>query len=206
MRKIRESGEDGHRHFERDNAFSNIKRVHHGADYVKTVRDSAGRVRQEPHEVKKNNSPLSKLQKKTHGLKVDRYVDTPYGPVRKTENRNGEEIKQDPFTGKWKKVRKRDNSGFSGQLGYGGVSKSKKQGGFDSMLGLGGNSSRPRNSNRSRNSSGFDSMLGLGGGSGGSRSSPRRKSNDYGFGSGLNDMFGSGGSSKKRRSSSGWGF
>src|SRR6267142_6452158 len=77
MRKIRESGEDGQRHFEQDNAFSKIKRVHHGADYVKTVSDSAGRERPEPHEVKKNNSPLSELQKKTHGLKVDRYVDTP---------------------------------------------------------------------------------------------------------------------------------
>jgi hypothetical protein len=156
MRKIRESGKDGERHFEQDNAFSEIKRVHHGADYVKPVRDSAGRIRNEPHEVKRNNSPLSKLQKKTHGLKVDRYVDTPYGTVKKTYNRNGDQIKQDAFTGKWQKVKKRDSSGFDSMFGAGGSSRSRSnQNGFGSGLGdmFGSGSSKRKRS--SSNSWGF---------------------------------------------------
>ena len=110
MEKIRESGKQGEKNFERDNMFSKVKRVYHGADYEVEVRDSIGRIRKEKHEVKRNNSPLSKLQKKTHGLKVDRYEETPFGDVKKTYNRNGDELKKDPLTGKWSKVKKRDKS------------------------------------------------------------------------------------------------
>jgi|APSaa5957512535_1039671.scaffolds.fasta_scaffold03375_13 hypothetical protein len=126
MEKIRESGKQGERNFERDNTFSKIKRVHHGADYEVTVRDSAGRERTEKHEVKRNNSPLSKLQKKTHGLKVDRYEKTPLGDVRKTYNRNGDELKKDPWTGKWNKVRKKDKSMLTSLFESNSSSKSKK--------------------------------------------------------------------------------
>ena len=126
MENIRESGKQGERNFERDNIFSKIKRVHHGADYEVTVRDSAGRERTEKHEVKRNNSPLSKLQKKTHGLKVDRYEKTPLGDVRKTYNRNGDELKKDPLTGKWNKVRKRDKSMLTSLFESNSSSKPKK--------------------------------------------------------------------------------
>lgn len=54
---------------------------------------------------------------------------------------------------------------------------------------------------RRKKSSGFDSMFGLG-----SSSNTSRKNNNSGFGSGLNDMFGSGGSKRKRNSSGSWGF
>ena len=130
MQKIRESGKQGERNFERDNTFSKIKRVYHGADYEVTVRDSAGRERKEKHEVKRNNSQVSKLQKKTHGLKVDRYEKTLFGDVHKTENRNGDEIKKDPMTGKWKKVRKRDSSVFGGLSSSGSSNKPKTNTGF----------------------------------------------------------------------------
>ena len=148
MRKIRESGKEGERRFEQDNAFSKVKRVHHGADYEKIVHDSAGRERKIPYEVKQNDSPLSKLQKKTHGLRVIRYVNGPYGKVKKMYNRNNEEIQEVPFTNRVKKVRKQNRSIFNVQLGSGGISQSRPRSssGFDSMFGLGGSSSRRKSS------------------------------------------------------------
>lgn len=189
MRKIRESGEEGQRYFEQDNAFSNVKRVHHGADYVKTVRDSAGRIRKEPHEVKRNNSPLSKKQKKTWGLKVDRYSNTQYGFVEKrTYNRFGDEIHQDPLTGRWSKVKKRDNN----PLGMKTTSNN-----------LFGSNTRS-NKNRSNDfGSGINNMFGFGSSSSSKRS---RRNDNYGLGYGLNDMFGSGSSGRRKKNTDSWGF
>ena len=187
IRENQSRGKGGEEHIKSKYEFNGYKvtRTGKGHDFRAEKRDWwTGKKESKVIEVKTGNSPLSDLQKKKkrqYGSKyvVERLDHTPFGYVSQDD------------TYKMKRPTKKET---------------KRSSGFDSMLGLGGNSSRPRNSNRSRSSSGFDSMFGLGGGSGGSRSSPRRKSNDYGFGSGLNDMFGSGGSSKKRRSSSGWGF
>lgn len=126
MRKIRESGKEGEKHFEIDNSLSEYKRTGHGSDYEKTVYDSAGRKRKEPHEIKRNNSRLSKLQKKTRGLKVDRYVDTGYGVSKKTEDRFGNELEQDPLTRKWKKMKKRNNNYVLGNV-FGSSSTKKRR-------------------------------------------------------------------------------
>ena len=125
MDKIRQSGKDGERHFEQDNTFSKIERVHHGADYQKTVHDSSGRERVVPYEVKRNNSPLSRLQKKTRGLRVVKYIDTPYGQVKKMYDRFGNEKRENPLTNKFERVRKRDTL-EGGLLGFGSSSKPKK--------------------------------------------------------------------------------
>lgn len=196
MRKIRESGKQGERNFEWDNALSRIKKVHRGRDYDKYVRDSSGRIRREPHEVKRNNSPLSKVQKKTWGLKVDRYVDTPYGTQKITENRAGERLEQDPLTGKWSKKRKKDrlasifgsgssegrkrhsrkvkNDPLASLFGSGSSDKRKKPSGYDSLFGS-GSSSRSR-----RKSSGYDSMWGTSS----SKSATKSNANIWGSSSG----------------------
>lgn len=185
MEKIRESGKQGERHFEYDNALSRYKRVHQGADYVKYVRDSAGRTRKEPHEVKRNNSPLSKKQKKTWGLKVDRYIDTPYGVEKVTENRAKERLKQDPLTGKWHKVRKRDTSGLSSFLGTSSTKKQKQSKSiYDSFWGS--NSKR-----KSRNNNSFENLFG-------SNTSSKSKRKNTSF----DTVFGSGSSSKRSKSKS----
>jgi hypothetical protein len=158
MRKIRESGRFGEDQFRNENAFSDIKRRHHGRDFDKPVRDSRGRTRIEKWEVKRNNSPLSEKQKKTRGLKVRRYVDTKYGFVEgRTEDKNGNRLEQDVFTGKWKKAKKQDN--------------------FSNMFGS--SSSEPR---RSRNNNfGFGSGSGLNDMFGTGSSRKRRSSSGWGF-------------------------
>lgn len=181
MRKIRESGRLGEDQFRNENAFSEIRRRHHGRDFDKPVRDSMGRTRNEPWEVKRNNSPLSEKQKKTRGLKVRRYVDTEYGFVEaRTEDKNGNRLEQDMFTGKWKKAKKRDS--------------------FGTMFGVSSSESKRRRNSDYKFGSGIDNMFGK-------RSSSRKKSNEYGFGSGLNNMFGTCRSGRRKRNSSdSWGF
>src|SRR4029077_13670449 len=126
MRKIRESGKFGEEQFRNENAFSDIKKRHHGRDFDKTMTDYRGRKRTERWEVKRNNSPLSEKQKKTWGLKIRRYVDTEYGFVEsRTEDRNGNRLEQDAFTGKWKKAKKhQDNLG--NMFGTGSLVKRSK--------------------------------------------------------------------------------
>ncbi len=126
MQKIRESGKDGEKTFENENMLSNVKRTYTGSDYEVTVRDSSGRIRKEKWEVKKNNSPLSKRQKETHGLKVKRYRDTPYGKESTIEDRYGNEYKQDVVTGKTTRVRKRDKSMLTSLFESNSSSKPKK--------------------------------------------------------------------------------
>lgn len=207
MRKIRESGKQGERHFEWDNALSKIKKVHRGRDYDKYVRDSSGRIRREPHEVKRNNSPLSKAQKKTWGLKVDRYVDTPYGIQKITENRAGERLEQNPLTGKWSKKRKRDRSSSMLGASYSErpkhASKKTKNKPLVSLFGSSSSNKRKKSSannslwgssssGRRKKSSGYDSLFGTG-----SSSRSRRKSSSY-------DSLWGVGSSRKRKRSSFW--
>jgi hypothetical protein len=174
MRKIRESGRFGEEQFRNDNAFSDIKKRHHGRDFDKTVTDYQGRKRTERWEVKRNSSPLSEKQKKTRGLKVRRYVDTKYGFVEsRTEDKNGNRLEQDVFSGKWKKAKKHQDN-LDNMFGAGSSGKQKKTGsGFDDMFDFGSSSRRKRKQD------GFDSMFGLG-----SSSSRKRKKSGY------DDLFG----------------
>jgi len=190
MEKIRERGKETERWSEQDNAFSPYRKTHVGADYVKTVHDSAGRERKEPHEVKRNNSPLSKKQKKTRGLKVDRYFDTQYGVERRTYNRAGEELKKDPLTNKWEKVRKRDSSRWSSLLGSNTPSRPKKSSSFNDNIWGSSPSSKKKNSR-----SIYENLLG----SSPTRKSKKRKKEKS---EPLGDFFGSSSSGKRSKSRS----
>jgi len=107
-------GQEIERQFEQENTFSKIKRTGKGSDYEKEVTDSRGKKVKEKWEVKRNNSPLSKTQKQTKGLKVYRFRDdAPLGSQVTIEDKKGNELKKDIFTGKWKKVKKETNAGFS---------------------------------------------------------------------------------------------
>lgn len=113
MQKIRYSGKEGERTFENEKMFSNIQRTGTGSDYEEEIRDSAGRKRKRKWEVKKNNSPLSKRQKVTHGLRVKRYIDTgPFTRESRIEDRKGNEYREDVFSGKLIKVKKRKSEGI----------------------------------------------------------------------------------------------
>ena len=134
MRKIRESGKSGEEQFRRDNFLNDIERKHHGRDFDEKTRDSRGRTRRIPWEVKRNNSPLSKKQKKTRNLHVRRYVDTPYGVESRTEDKHGNRLEHNMFTGKWEKVKKQKSSGFS-FFGSNQTSKKRKSKSSDSLWG-----------------------------------------------------------------------
>jgi hypothetical protein len=186
MKKIRESGKDGELYFEQDNALANIERVHHGADYERTVHDSAGRERKVPYEVKRNNSPLSKLQKKTRGLRVVKYINTPYGKVKKMYDRFGNEKEENPLNGKFERVRKRGTALIKSLLESNSGSKPRKSRNLnlDDLFG----SSPPKNHRKANGSElenfGFSS-----------NSSKKRKSKNS-----VHDSFWGSTSYKKRKS------
>jgi hypothetical protein len=139
---------------------NSYKRRAVGSDYERTVTDPyTGKKHTERWEMKRNNSPLSKRQKQTRGLKVYRSIDTPLGSKVRIENKNGEELERNLFTGKYNKVPKRDSDPF-GLNALGGSSSSK-----------------PRRSKANDDPFGVGSMLGSGSGS-----SKRKRKNDNPFG------------------------
>ena len=137
MEKIRESGKFGEKQFEYDNALFELKRTPYGKDYEKPVTDRNGRRRTESWEVKMNNSPLSKKQKKTKGLWVRRYVMTPHGYERSTEDRSGNLYEPVTFTKnritKYKKVKKSKGHVILDSLLGSGSSRSRKKSGSSNV-------------------------------------------------------------------------
>lgn len=89
-----------------------VTRTGIGSDYKrKRVDPFTGRQHTEKWEVKRNNSPLSKRQKKTWGLKVYRSTDTPFGAETRVENRRGEELTR-RLDGSYRKARMSDKDPF----------------------------------------------------------------------------------------------
>lgn len=56
---------------------------------------------------------------KTRGLKIVRYIDGTFGPTIKVENKRGEELERNIFTGKYQRVKKESQDPF----GLGDVSR-----------------------------------------------------------------------------------
>ena len=90
-----------------------VKRTGIGSDHKRSYRDLSGKKHTEVWESKRNDSPLSERQKKKPALKVYRSYDPspkrPFG-VTRVEDRRGNELKRDVFTGKYKRVPKRQES------------------------------------------------------------------------------------------------
>jgi len=185
MRKIRESGKDGEEQFRRDNVFSNIERKHHGRDFDEHQKDWTGKtVKKIPWEVKKNNSPLSPKQKKTKNLHVRRYIATPYGNESHTEDKHGNKLEHNMFTGKWEKIKKEKTSSFSL---FGSNSDTKKK-----------NSSKKK-SDSIFGSSSMDSLFGSSTKKKTTKKRSSKKKSDSIFGSSSTDsIFGSSSSTKKK--------
>jgi len=92
-----------------------IKRTGVGSDFEREKLSDplTGKTRKEKWEIKRNNSPLSKRQKQTRGLKVARYRDNGFGGFEvSVENRKGEKLEKNLFTGKYEKVPKRQRGPF----------------------------------------------------------------------------------------------
>jgi hypothetical protein len=121
MKKIRQSGKEGEAQFRRDKFLSNIERRYHGKDFVEKKTDWDGKTHETPWEVKRNNSPLSPKQKRTHNLHVRRYVDTKYGVESRTEDKHGNRLEHNIVSGKWEKAKNKPNP-----FGFGGSTDSSK--------------------------------------------------------------------------------
>lgn len=187
MRKIRQSGKDGEEQFRQDKFLSNIERRHHGKDFVEKEKDWTGKTHETPWEVKRNNSPLSPKQKRTRNLHVRRYVDTPYGVESRTEDKHGNRLEHNIFSGKWEKVKNRPNL-FG--LSSNDSSKPKKRKSSSSIWGSPKKSSSKKKSDNIWGTSGSSSLFGS------SSPSKRKKSS-----SGYDSLFGSSSSSKRKRKS-----
>ena len=110
-----ERGKDVEKDFEAQSKMQgyDVERTGIGSDHKRSYRDFSGKKHTEVWESKRNDSPLSKRQKKTPGLKVYRSYDPspkrPFGETR-VEDRRGNELQRDIFTGKYKCVPKRQES------------------------------------------------------------------------------------------------
>lgn len=146
---------------EREMMGEEVRRTGIGSDFETVHCDPfTGRISERhKHEIKRNNSPLSKRQKKTRGLIVHRYIDGKdafgIGSQHRVEDKHGNELERDMFTGKY---RRKDRDTFGDMFGAGPSSRSL--------------SSKSR---RRSSSSDFDSLMGLGGSS---NKRNRRKKND----------------------------
>lgn len=104
-----------------------VKRKPIGSDFERSERDPfTGKIHKERWEVKRNSSPLSKRQKATRGLKVARYKDGILGPELRVEDRKGNELRRDVFTGRYQRVRKQDNDPFGINELLGGSEKPRR--------------------------------------------------------------------------------
>jgi hypothetical protein len=202
MRKIRESGKDGEEQFRRDNVFSNIERKHHGRDFDEHQTDWTGKtIKKIPWEVKKNDSPLSPKQKKTRNLHVRRYVDTQYGRESRTEDKHGNKLEHNMFTGKWEKVKKQKTSGFSL---FGDDSNPKKKSSTKKKR-----TSKKKSDSIFGNSNSMDALFGGGSSTKKKRTSKKKSDSIFGNSNSMDALFGGGSSTKKKRSkkkSNDWGF
>ncbi len=212
MRKIRQSGKYGEDQFRRDKVLSDIERKYHGKDFVEKKTDWTGKTREIPWEVKRNNSPLSPKQMKTRNLHVRRYVDTKYGTEARTEDKYGNRLEHNIFSGKWEKIKKSNPLGFGNSIDYLGTKQKKRKLTFNP---IGGSRSSKKSTDRERKS---DSIWGFGGSNSllGSNSNTKKKrtskknsdgifgggSSDsiWGFG-GSNSLLGSNSNTKKKRTS-----
>jgi len=183
-------GKEIEKQFEAEQAWSGkkLKRTGRGSDYKTINRDIfTGKKNIEYWEVKRNNSRLSKLQKKTKNLKVYRARDTPLGNEVTVEDKRGNRLVKD-WSGKWQKEKKNNENSW---FGSNNSTKKKKTKQNDSLSKMFGSSS---SGGRKKSSDSFGSMFGS------SSSGGRKKSSDS-FGS----MFGSS-SSKRSRKSNSFGF
>jgi hypothetical protein len=165
---------------------NNYRRRAIGSDYERTIVDPyTGRRRTERWEMKRNDSPLSETQKKTRGLKVYRSYDPspehPFGGTR-IENSRGEELERNIFTGKYRKVLKKEKDPIGlNTLGKSSSSKSRKSKKDDDIFGVGsmfGSSSSQSTSRRNDDPFGVDKMFG---GSSSSKKRRRKDSNPFGL-------------------------
>jgi len=138
-----------------------VKRTGTGSDFEKLKREPlTGRVTgKEKWEIKRNNSPLSELQKKTHGLKVYRSIDTPLGQKVRIEDKQGNQLVKG-WDGRWRKVTERDRDPFGIDSLVGSSNSSKRSRNDSDPFGLGSvfGSSEPR---RKRAPSDYDSLMGF---------------------------------------------
>jgi hypothetical protein len=139
---------------------NSYKRRAVGSDYERTVTDPyTGRKHTERWEMKRNDSPVSKTQKNTRGLKVYRSYDPspkrPFGET-KVEDKHGNELERDMFSGKYRKVPKRQSDPFGFNIG---------------------NSPKPRRTKANDDPFGVGSMF-----SGSSSTSKKRRKSDDPFG------------------------
>lgn len=111
-----ERGKEAEDHFRNSEEMwgAEIRRKPVGSDFEKIERDPlTGKItRRERWEVKRNNSPLSERQKKTKGLKVARYKDGIFGPEKTVEDRRGNKLDYDPFTGRYERQKKSEHNMF----------------------------------------------------------------------------------------------
>lgn len=136
-----------------------VERTGIGSDFKRTRVDPlTGRKTTEYWETKRNNSPVSKRQMKTRGLKVYREIDGPLGPQSRIEDKRGNELQRNMFTGKLERVRKADSDpfGINSMLG-GGSTSSRRSRKSDDPFGLFGGGSAPKRRRKSKDPFDFSS-------------------------------------------------